>query len=45
MTSRSKTFEWRIRFILGGRRETINDDNRAGRPSTSRTVEIVAKVR
>lgn len=41
--SRSKTFEWHKRFIEG--REDINDDSRAGRPSTSRNVEMVAKVR
>ncbi|XP_026814323.1 protein GVQW3-like [Rhopalosiphum maidis] len=40
--SRSKTFEWHKRFIEG--REDINDDSRAGRPSTSRNVEMVAKV-
>ena len=40
---RSKTFEWHKRFIEG--REDINDDSRAGRPSTSRSLEMVAKVR
>ena len=41
--SRSKTFKWHKRFIEG--REDINDDSRAGRPSTSRNVEMVAKIR
>jgi len=41
--SRSKTFGWHIRFIEG--REDINDNSCAGRPSTSRNVEMVAKVR
>jgi len=40
---RSKTFELHKRFIEG--REDINVDSRAGQPSTSRNVEMVAKVR
>jgi hypothetical protein len=41
--SRSKTFEWHKRFIKGC--EDINDDSRATRPSTSRNVEMMEKVR
>jgi len=41
--SRSKTFEWYFRFKSGCR--SFEDDPRRGRPSTSHTEKIVARVR
>lgn len=41
--SRAKKIEWYKRFIEG--HEAIKDDYHAGQPSTSRNVEVVAKVR
>ena len=41
--SRTRLFEWHRRFKKG--REEVEDDHRRGRPSTSRTDEIVERVR
>ena len=41
--SRLKTFEWYSRFKSG--RQSFEDDSRPGRPSTSHTMETVARVR
>jgi hypothetical protein len=41
--SQSKTFLWYICFKDG--RTSIDDDERSGRPSTSKTSENIAKVR
>jgi len=41
--SQSKTFLWYIRFKDG--RTSVDDDERSGRPSTSKTPKNIAKVR
>ena len=41
--SQVRTFEWSKRFKDG--RESLEDDKHSGRPSTSTTPEIIAKVR
>ncbi|GFW79016.1 protein GVQW3 [Trichonephila clavipes] len=41
--SRSNVFEWYRRFLNG--RDTIDCDQRSGRPISSRTPEIIEKVR
>jgi [histone H3]-lysine36 N-dimethyltransferase SETMAR len=40
--SRSKTFEWHSRFSSG--RTSTDDDPRSGRPSTSHTEDLIARV-
>jgi transposase len=41
--SRSTTFEWFKRFPEG--RESLEDDERSGRPTTSRNEQTIEKVR
>jgi hypothetical protein len=41
--SRTAVFEWHSRFKAG--RVPVEDDERSGRPSTSKTTENVEKIR
>ena len=41
--SRTRAFEWHKRFKEG--REEVEDDPRSGRPSTSRTVDNIERVK
>src|SRR5215813_7913425 len=40
--SKTRTFQWFKRFKEG--RESVDDDSHSGRPSTSTTLEMIAKV-
>jgi hypothetical protein len=40
--SRTAVFEWHSRFKIG--RVSVEDDKRAGRPSTNKTAENVEKI-
>jgi hypothetical protein len=42
MLSRTRVFEWHKRFMGG--REEVEDDERPGRPSTSKTEENTEKI-